>query len=301
MILYSDPKEVEAHALGAIKKYGFAPEHSYTCFSNSAEEGMKPVYIATEEGYGAFGYAPDSKDEDEWELSGEPLAPQEARAGIIAEWVKHAFKHGAAKMHLELSDETRQELLKLLPDTLKASRISERLIWPILQMKDYDPELKGAKMKPIRNAKNRFLKEHDFAVVDPNTVSSTLLHGIVDRWKKDRIATHTAYAAEYHNLIDGKFAGTDGARALIVDGEPHAISAGWPIPNSDGYYHSLALHTYAHWGLGEMLMAASLDYIKNAGYAFANLGGSDEPLLLFKKKFGPVSTYSTCYFTVKPA
>jgi hypothetical protein len=108
MILYSDPKEVEAHALGAIKKYGFAPEHSYTCFSNSAEEGMKPVYIATEEGYGAFGYAPDSKDEDEWELSGEPLAPQEARAGIIAEWVKHAFKHGAAKMHLELSDETRQ-------------------------------------------------------------------------------------------------------------------------------------------------------------------------------------------------
>ena len=239
------------------------------------------------------------RESDEWSMVTDPLAPPEYRAEILAAFLANIFASKKTEgAYLQCEEDTRKQMLKIVSPKIKVRRPSEDFIWPILDLSTYTSDLLGPRMKSMRNVQNRFLREHTLKIVDAHTVAKEELHELVKKWKKNRPATHRAYAAEYHALIDSRFHGTNGAIAFIVDGKPEALSAGWPVPNSECYYHSLALHTYTHWGLGEMLMLESLKRIKKEKYAYVNLGGSDKNLLSFKKKFGHVTTYKTQYFSV---
>ncbi len=280
-----------------ISRFGFAPEHTYESFTHSAEEGWKSVFFVSRNGYGLMAYY--IEQDKEWSVTADPLAPPGERGAVRLEFFEHAFSDSGIKsVYLECETETRKHILAFLPATLHAGRVRETLSWPVLNLHAYDTALPGARMKPMRNVRGRFLREHSLDITVPDTVPKPELHAIVDAWKKNRPATHRAYAAEYHALIDDNFTGTSGTSVFLVDGRPEALSGGWPVPNSAGYYHALALHTYRHWGLGEMLMLESLSRMKADGYAFANLGGSDTNLLAFKKKFGEISVYTTCGFSV---
>ena len=281
-----------------IATYGWAPEHSYACFVHSVEDKWSGVFFRSREGYGIFSYVSD--DGREWEMLGESMAPEAARGSMVLQFLEYVSSLPQAEtVYLEVAPEVRRDILKKNIPGWRVSRIRERMLWPLLSLDAYDISLSGSRMKPMRNVRSRFLREHTLRVADPLSVPAADLHGVIQRWEKNRPATHHPYSAEYHALVEDKFTGTTGARVLMVDGAAHALSAGWPIPHSDGYYHSLALHTYAYWGLGEMLMLESLEWIKKEGYRFVNLGGSDANLLAFKKKFGDVSTYTTCYFLMK--
>lgn len=294
---YDNPKKSRALVEACISKYGFAPEHTYDCFIHSAEDGWKPVFFMTEEGYGLMAYF--ISESDEWSMVTDPLAPPETRAEVLAEFLRLIFaKKKTEGAYLQCEEGTRKKMLKIVSAKLNVRRPSEDFIWPILDLSAYTSDLLGPRMKSMRNVRTRFLREHTLKIVDAHKVPKEDLHELVKKWKKNRPATHRAYAAEYHALIDAGFKGTTGAIAFIVDGKAEALSAGWPVPNSECYYHSLALHTYTYWGLGEMLMLESLSRIKKEKYALVNLGGSDKNLLSFKKKFGNVTTYKTQYFSV---
>jgi hypothetical protein len=280
-----------------IESYGFAPEHSYESFVDSAEEGWSGAFFMNDEGYGLMAYH--IKKDNEWMVLVDAVAPEAGRAQIFFSFLTYALIEAKAEAaYVQCLSETRKELVRLARPTLRLRRTSEKFMWPVLDLKTYDPSLLGPRMKPLRNVLNRFSREHTLELVLPSSLPKAPLHAIVDLWKKNRPAKHRAYAAEYHTLIDEDFRGTEGALVFVVDGKPEAISASWPIPNSRGLYHSVALHTYAHWGLGEILMLKSLEQMKRSTYDFVNLGGSDANLLSFKQKFGNTEIYTTEYFSV---
>lgn len=287
----------EAQVRQSISDFGFAPEHTFESFIDSVEEGWKGAYFTSREGWGVMAYY--IEKDNEWITLTDPVAPEEKRSEILSAFLREVLLTDSAEaVYVQCESRVRKGMLKLLRPELTARRTSEKMYWPIVDLSSYDPELKSPKMKPLRNARNRFSREHILAIVDPNMLPKHALHDIVDLWKKNRPARHRTYVAEYHTLIDEGFRGTEGAIALVVDGVPEAISAGWRIPNSEDFYHSLALHTYRHWGLGEVMMLESLKKMKEGGYAFANLGGSDANLFSFKKKFADTDFYTSEYFSV---
>lgn len=293
----ADLKASEAQIRKSISDFGFAPEHTFESFIDSVEDGWRGTYFISEEGWGVMVYF--IEKDSEWITLTDPVAPQEKRSEILSAFLREVLlKDKAETAYIQCVSEVRKGMLALVKPELTVRRTSEKMYWPVVDLATYDPELASPKMKPLRNARNRFSREHNLEIKDPNMLSKDTLHAIVELWKKNRPARHRTYVAEYHTLIDEDFRGTEDAIALVVDGVPEAISAGWRIPNSDGFYHSLALHTYRHWGLGEVMMLESLKRMKAGGYAFANLGGSDANLLSFKKKFADTDFYTSEYFSV---
>lgn len=280
-----------------IASFGFAPEHTYESFVDSAEEGWSSFFFMNDAGHGLMAYR--IEKDNEWMVLADSVAPAPGRAQMLSSFLAYALLEAMAEaVYVQCLSETRKELVQLAHPDIRLRRTSEKFIWPVLDLKTYDPTLSEPRMKPLRNVRNRFSREHTLELVAPASQPVEPLHAVVDLWKKNRPAKHRAYAAEYHTLIDEKFRGTEGALVFLVDGKAEAITASWPIPNSRGLYHSVALHTYAHWGLGEILMLKSLEYMKQSAYDFVNLGGSDENLLAFKQKFGNTTTYTTEYFSV---
>ena len=280
-----------------IESFGFAPEHTYESFVDSAEEGWSSAFFMNDAGNGLMAYH--IEKDDEWMVLVDAVAPSLSRAQMFSSFLSYALIESKAEaVYVQCLSETRKELVTLADPALRLRRTSEKFMWPVLDLKTYDPSLADPRMKPLRNVRNRFSREHTLDVVLHASLPKEPLHTIVDLWKKNRPAKHRAYAAEYHTLIDEDFRGTEGALVFVVDGKPEAISASWPIPNSRGLYHSIALHTYAYWGLGEILMLKSLERMEQSQYDFVNLGGSDANLLAFKQKFGNTETYTTEYFSV---
>ena len=280
-----------------LGRYGWMPEHHLENFLHSTDEGCQRFFFLSPEGYGMMGYYAPAKGK--WEMVVEPCAPEEARVLFILSLLDELFASPETiSVSLEIREETHRRVVCGLPGHLRARTVAETLIWPVMDFSRYDASLQGPSYKPLRNARNRFLREHTSAMVPADTVPKEALHEVLQKWKRNRPATHRAYLPAYQAFIDTGFAGTENAYALIVDGKPEAMTAGWRIPNSDGYYLAISLHSYAEWGLGEMLMMETLMRIKEKGYAYIDLGGSDAPLLSFKKRFGPVTTYDTKRFSV---
>jgi hypothetical protein len=297
MILETHENMTEARPLieRSLELHGWAAEHNIEHFLHSEEPESRNVFFAA----GEWGLLAQMGD-DEAYLFAEPMAPKEARAEMVAAFCEEMLrKQEMKKVFLELTSETRLRLIKILPSSMRARSVAETFIWPVLDLEAYDPAHPGSEGKPMRNAKSRFFREHKVEFIKACDADGERLHKIIDLWQGNRPAKHRAYPAEYHALIDNKFVGTDGGNVILVDGIAEAFSAGWPIINSDGgYYHAVALHSYAHWGLGEVALMSDLDRLKNVGYKFADLGGSDKPLFAFKKKFGKVSLYKTHWFSV---
>lgn len=294
---FDNPQEIRPLVSACIEKYGWMPEHHLDNFLHSADTGYRSVFFLSPEGYGMMGYV--APEKGKWEMVVEPCAPEDARVPFILNVLRDLFASpDTASVSLEIREETHRRIVRGLPEKLRARTVAETLIWPVMALSGYDASLQGPFYKPLRNVRNRFLREHASAMVPADTVPREALHAVLQAWKQNRPATHRAYLPAYRAFVDTGFAGTEQAYALVVDGKPEAFAAGWRIPNSDGYYPAILLHSYACWGLGEMFMMETLGRIKGSGYAFADLGGSDAPLLSFKKRFGPVTTYDTKRFSV---
>ncbi len=291
LVRYDNEKEIESAAKACIARYGSTAEHSYEYFVYYTGEGESRVFFQSPEGFGMMAY--ENTKQDTWELVGDPIAPPGARAQLITEFVKASFSTDAPTMSLEILDETYRGLCKMLPAEFSMSPIIETLIWPCVNLRTYDTALRAPQFKSLRNVRSRFSREHTVSELDAHVVASEQLHAIVDAWTRNRSAAHHPYTHDYHQLIDDLPSDKTDTHALIVDGTPEALFAGWPIPHTNGYYLFLSLHTYAHWGLGEMLMMRSIGWMQHAGFAYADLGGSDAPLYSFKKQFGAVPAYET--------
>jgi hypothetical protein len=296
MQLYSDAdaKEPSERALAA---FGYAPEHNYPYFTQYKQDPTMQDFFADFGGKGLLG----RRKKGKMVLFSSPIAPKDEHVAILLEFLKEAFTdQKLTRVEMELELDTKRKLIASLSAIgLQAKRPKYFYIWPIFDMTTWDGDrLEGEKWKDIRYYWNKVHREHQVSFVAAEACRKEQLHTVVDEWKRERSQRDTAEDVYFHTVIDQDFAGYDHVRICVVDGTPRTITAGFRIPNSNGYYSSIGLYGRAVDRIGIVCNLDDLRFLKQQGYAFVNFGGGDRKLTEFKLKFKPSSTYSTHLFDV---
>jgi hypothetical protein len=279
-----------------IERFGYAPEHNFDWYQFSAEKSDKNVFVADNHGGGLLTMVGKKQSL----VFSSPIAPLERRAKILVEYLEEIFQMpNIQKVEFELETPLRKEFLHILPEHFTPRKIQYSLIWPIMNMRTFDPALPGGHYKALRKEKHKFYRNYAVTVADAKTFEDKkALLAIITDWKKNRPVHDRAYCEEYFNIIEGNFAGTTTARVFMIDGKPAGINAGWMMPNAARFYGALGLHNYSAPNLGRMLYLEDLEYLKQNGYSEVDMGGSWQGGLEFKKEFLPESYYKTHVFCV---
>lgn len=298
-----DPKEDPEPAKKAIMEYGDGAEHHYWYYMHEAEESLSPRFV-TDGRFGILGLHDSSKNV--WKFHAEPLAPKEKRAEFLHEVSKSLFSQGAAKITVEIMPETRKELMELARKSgaVKVCKVNYELEWPVYDLSSWDGDgLQGSQWKDMRNYLNNFRKNYpNHSVVDARSLTQKELHRLVVEWKKNRAKRreHTPIDS-FKNAINCNFEGFAEARAVVVDGKPVALTAGFSVIHTKPqYYSAIGIYNPEYGRLGEFANWDDLCNLKKKGYRIVDFGGGDDSLNAFKRKFHPTYTYKTQIFSLKP-
>lgn len=296
MTFHEDIESIREKIELSIRQYGYAPEHNIDHFLSTSESRQKPIFISWPDGTGLMTH----KEKKEWYTFSEPVAPPNLRAKRVIEFTQFILdKPSIKKVVIESRVETRKEILDTLPPTLKALSINYTLNWPIMNMEKFNPQLPGSHFKSLRNAKNKFYRDYKVEIKEATDVPKKELHEVVEIWIKKRTHRDMPHSQIFHNMIDSKFIGCQSARAIMANGKSVGFNAGWPIPNSDQYYGAVGIFDYTIKDLGALLYLEDLEWIKNAGYKTADMGGVEKGgPLNFKNQFLPESWYKTFIFSI---
>jgi hypothetical protein len=284
----------------AIQRFGFAPEHNYwwyQYYQHYYHPPQKNIFVAGD--MGALFTAFDEVDKTYFVVF-DPMAAVEQRVPLLIEYISWIFSNtDTDKIWFQLDRSSRRELLKAMPAAYRSCPIYYTLTWPIYQLEKFDPALTGGHYKTLRKEMHRFYRDHAVTVADAKTFpDTTSLHAVVDGWKKSRTNRDRGMTGVYHQMIDGKFMGTDEARVFIVNGKPVGFNAGWMMPNRDRFYGAVGIHDYSIDNLGAMLYLEDLVWLKQRGYREVDMGGSEKSNLAFKNKFCPNDYYQADIFSV---
>jgi hypothetical protein len=289
----NDRKKIQA----SIRKYGFKPEHSYYYYKDEETPSKKNIFVSFGRGSGILA----QKTKTSWHIVSDVLAPKKQQIGILLDFLEFAFKKKAIKtVEVEFDEEFRTRLFSnpFFRKTYKTKH-SRTLWWPVFDMKKWDGhKLAGKKWKKLRNMKNRLLKNHKIEFKPPKVFNKTQLRKVVREWASGRVGNDEAHPTSYYNNIRNNFKGFDYVNVMVVDGKPCAITGGWKIVNSKNYYSCLGLLNYKYRGIGEVSNLQDLILLKKQNFRFVDFGGSDQPLLEFKKKFRPHKIYKTHQFFI---
>jgi len=289
----NNSKKIQA----SITRYGFKPEHSYHYYKDEETPAKKNIFINFGNEMGILA----QKSKTSWHTISEVLAPKEKRIDLLLEFLEYGFKKNSIKKaEVEFDDDFRAELFSnsVFNETYRTKH-SRTLWWPVFDLKKWDGhKLAGKKWKKMRNIRNSLLKNHKIEFRHPTEFHKAQLKRIVKEWTVSRIGNDRAHPASYYNNIENNFEGFDSATVMVVDGRPCAITAGWKIVNSNNYYSCLGLLNYKYKGIGEVSNLQDLTFLKKQKFHYADFGGSDPPLLEFKKKFRPHKIYKTHQFFI---
>jgi hypothetical protein len=279
-----------------IDRFGCSAEHNINWFEYITDEGQTPFYLLWPDSTAILAH----KEDRAWYFLMDPLAPDDMKVPRLLEAFSEVLLDSKVdKIVVELTTNLRKILLSSSPESLIARNINYTLVWPVYNMSVYDSSLPGKSWKSLRNARNTFYREHKVDVQDAKDISSGDLHDLVSRWKKVRAGSDRTFDTRYHAAIDYGFKGFDSVRALIVDDKVSGINGGWPFPNKkDFYYGAVGLHDYSHKDLGHILYLEDLDWIKNAGYKYADMAGGEKELTHYKNLFHPEYWYKTHIFSI---
>ena len=269
MKIVENPSE-ERELIGSIiKKYGYTPDHNFDWLMYCADEGSPRVAL-WDDGYAIWCYQHNDvarRYVDNWVVVSDPIAPVDKHREILAEFVNYLFDSGASRIgFLDVRDTVHDIIRNLYPDNYK---FDYDIVWPTVDMNLFDPELPGGHFKEIRNALNKFNREHGVEIKEATTVDKNDLRGIVDRWLDNRTKAgiEELFPGRYHNMIDGNFKRTDSARVMFVDGKAVGFNAGWETPNNSSEWSAaIGLHDFSVKDLGLALLMEDLIWIKKAGY-----------------------------------
>lgn len=161
--------------------------------------------------------------------------------------------------------------------------------------------LKGSKFKLLKYRINALRRRHRILVekytpiifADGIKVWQKWSASFVKRFEKElkanpldahSIDLHKTYVERLSSIYDGK---NVFSYMLYIDGEPHAFTLAEKVsPSTIGFYSNISSNT--HQGLSELLLYEAFARALQAGFTYANLGGSEfESLFNFKKKFAP--------------
>ena len=278
----------------AIKKFGYTPDHNFDWLKNCSDEGEPGVFI-WENNNAIWFYKDDKKT---WTIISDPIAPIEAQGKILEEVSEYILDQDENIYFLDVRDRVFNFIKEKYPEKFK---LDYEIIWPVVDMTNWDPELPGGHFKELRNAIHKFHREHESRVLPTSELDKKDLHDIVNRWffNRDKVGI-VVLPGRYHDMIDNNFGGTKSSRVMLVDGKPVGFNAGWETPNNSSEWSaSIGIHDYSVHDLGVALMYEDLVWIKNAGYKTCDLEGSDASALHFKTQFfDSFTTYKTYTFYV---
>lgn len=297
MKIIEDPQEYTPLAKEVIKKFGYAPEHNLEWFFCATEPYQQPIFVSWPDSSGLL----TQKEKGAWYVFVGPIVPKDKISERLIEFCNYALAQpDIKKISLELRTDERKVFLRALRKTdLKSLAINYTLTWPVMNMEKFDPNLPGKYFKEIRNARNKFYREHKVEIKKASECSRNELINLIDSWRKVRKAHDRAYYHRYYFLAESGFKCCKTARAMLVDGKLAGLNGGWDVPNADqSFYAAIGLHDYSVKDLGLMLYLEDLSWIKTAGYKTADMGGGEKDLTKFKNQFLPESWYKTCLFSV---
>lgn len=281
-----------------IKKFGWTSDHNldwWTC-GIIASDGV-PVFVEFDDGAGLLVH----KYPDKWRIWSDPLCDTNIAVDKIREFSEFILGGDIKEVWCDdVSDKIYPELKKTAG--LKLNEIDYSLLWPVMDIVNYDPTLSGGHFKDIRNAKNKFYREHGVSVVEAGRVDKKELNRIVDDWKKlcSESEKGDVYDLRYRLIIDRDFRGFNTARVILVDGQSVGFNAGYEVPNKPGRFTGvIGIHDYSVKELGLMMYLEDIEWMKNASYKFYDMQGSgDDGGLKFKMQFGAVIERKTDTFSI---
>lgn len=296
MIIYDNVEAERDRIQACINKYGWTSDHNLDWFSvcTTADEG-RPAFAEFDDGSGILFHIYN----DNWQIWSDPLCDRNQGADKITEFAEFGLKYGAAKIWCNYVSDSIYPLLAERKE-LSLDKIDYSLDWPVLDMEQFDLSLPGHRFKDIRNAQNKFNREHKMEVVSYNKDHGDSLHKIVNDWKallkeEDKYI----YDLWYHNVIDNNFRGFKTARILTVDGKPVGFNAGYEVINNPNRFAGVVgIHDYSVKDIGLILWLEDLAWIKNAGYKELDMQGSEGGGLKFKMQFGPKIERRTDNFSI---
>jgi len=298
MRIIEDIKSERDRIQACIDKYGRTPDHNLDWFLFCADKGEPRIFMWDEE-YAVFVY--ENKKDGSLVLFSDPLAPEEQNERILKETIDFALLSHNKILILDVRDYSHDTIKNLYPDEYK---FDYDIVWPVVNVVLFNSELPGSSFKSIRNALNKFRREHSVEVKTAESVDSKELNKIVERWHDNRLKAgiEELYPLRYHNMADANFRGTKSARVMFIDGKAVGFNAGWEMPNNSNQWSAtIGLHDFSVKDLGLALLAEDLEWIKNAGYKTCDLGGTDPQALRFKTQFFPggYNKYKTYSFFVE--
>ena len=298
MKIIDDPLKERILVESIIKKHGYTPDHNFDWLMYCADERNSHVAL-WDEGAVWF-YKEDEKKR--CTIISDPIASPKNHQKLLRELLKNLFETGIERILF-------LDVRGGVHDFYKTGEMGKYafyydIVWPVVNVELFNPALPGGKFKEIRNALNKFRREHKIEVRPTDLVDKKEIHAIVDRWfdNRTKAGIEELYPSRYHNMIDGDFRGTESARVMFVDGKAVGFNGGWKTPNKPiEWSAAIGLHDFSVKDLGLALMIEDLVWIKNAGYKTCDLEGSDSQALRFKTQFFPngYQTYKTYTFWIE--
>ncbi|HAU07972.1 MAG TPA: hypothetical protein DCS06_03280 [Candidatus Yanofskybacteria bacterium] len=280
----------------SISKFGYSPDHNFDWLKSCSNDGS-PAFVVWKDGEGVWFYV--NKKTNQHVIVADPIAPTNVQDKILKELCDYVLGQSMTIYFLDVRESVQDFAIKNYRDKFKPDY---EIVWPVVDMATWNPELPGSHFKELRNALSKFNREHAVKISETSELSKKDLHDIVDRWFASRARVGIAVLPErYHDMIDNNFGGTKSSRVMIVDNKPVGFNAGWETSNNPSEWSaSIGIHDYSIKDLGVALLYEDLVWIKNAGYKSCDLEGSDSQALRFKTQFfNKFETYKTYTFYIK--
>jgi len=299
MNFYEDINIERERIQNCIRKFGWTSDHNLDWFADCiiSKDG-RPVFVEFSDGTGLLTH----KYKDEWHIWSDPLCEKNLSASKIFEFADYALDNNIKEIWCtDISDNIRPILIE--NNQLIIDEIYYSLLWPILDMREYNPALPGGHFKEVRNAKNKFYREHKVQVINSTEINKKELHNIFYNWEKiilKKQDKEDIADLKYHNAVENNFRAFLTARVFVVDDRPVGINAGYEVPNNeDRFTGIIGIHDYSLNDLGLIIWLEDLEWIKNAGYKFYDMQGSeDDGGLKFKMQFGAKIERKTDTFSI---
>lgn len=288
--IYENIEEERERIEHCLKKFGWTSDHNLDWFidSDASREEGRRRFAEFSDGSGLLA----SQYQNEWRIWSDPLTAKEKMAERIVEFSRQVLGGNINKVWCDyVTDFIRPQLLNK-NHGLVISEIDFSLIYLVLDMNQYDPVLPGHFFKEIRNAKNKFYREHKVKVLDAKTVSEKDLYRIIDAWKEVAFEKQgKEYVCEnwYQKAVQNGFRGFTSVRVIEVDGRLVGINGGYEVINRPGCFAGIiGLHDYSYRDLGTILWLEDLEWAKNRGYREFDMQGWEEndPAMKFEMRLG---------------
>lgn len=300
--IFNDIEKERDRAQACINKYGWTSDHNLDWFldGDMSHDQGDHCFVEFSDGSGLFAI----RYSNEWRIWSDPLTPKEKAAERIIEFSKNVLGGEIKEVWCDyVTDYIRPNLVKI--GSLKINDVYFSLLYLVLDMLKYDPNLPGRYFKEIRNAKNKFYREHEVKILDVKDTGKEEIYRIIDQWKINAVKKQRAedvYDSWYKNAAKNRFRGFKSVRVIVVDGRPVGINGGYEVVNHPGRFAGIiGIHDYSHRDLGTILWLEDLEWIKNHGYKEVDMQGWEENdgALKFEMRLGGKVDRKTDTFSIK--